>query len=51
MFEGPLTNNGVTMAEGTPQSLEAQVWDYLNQGNVRQAIATCEQLNKQFPDF
>ncbi len=33
------------------RSLEGRVWDLLGQNNIQQAIASCEQLNKQFPDF
>ena len=33
------------------RALEKRVWDKLNQGNVKQAIVACEQLNTQFPAF
>ncbi len=33
------------------QFLEGRVWERLKQNNVKQAIADCEQLNRQFPDF
>lgn len=39
------------MEPGTPQSLEAQVWDCLEQGNIQQAIAACERLNREHPEF
>lgn len=34
-----------------PQALESRVWEFLDRGDVRQAISACEQLNKQFPDY
>ena len=39
------------MTNGEAQSLEQQVWTALQQGNVKQAIAACERLNREFPDF
>ena len=33
------------------EQVEAQVWEYLNDGDVHQAIATCERLNREFPNF
>lgn len=33
------------------RSLESRVWELLEQNNVTQAIANCERLNKQYPDF
>jgi len=33
------------------KSLERRVWDLLGQGNAKQAIAECEQLNRQYPAF
>ena len=33
------------------EQVEAQVWEYLNAGDARQAIATCERLNREFPNF
>jgi tetratricopeptide (TPR) repeat protein len=33
------------------RSLEARAWEYLEQGNVRESITACEQLNRQFPQF
>jgi tetratricopeptide (TPR) repeat protein len=33
------------------RSLEARVWEYLEQGNVKDTISACEQLNRQFPEF
>jgi tetratricopeptide (TPR) repeat protein len=32
-------------------SLERRVWEKLGQNNIKQAIADCEQLNRQYPDF
>jgi Flp pilus assembly protein TadD len=31
--------------------LEATVWDLLNKGDVKPAIAACQQLNRQYPAF
>jgi len=33
------------------RSLEASVWERLGKGDVKQAIAACEQLNHGFPEF
>jgi tetratricopeptide (TPR) repeat protein len=33
------------------RSLEGRVWELSGQGNIKQAIAACEQLNRQFPAF
>ena len=33
------------------EQVEAEVWESLNKGDVRQAIATCERLNREFPNF
>ncbi len=33
------------------RSLEGRVWGFMEQGNTRDAINSCEQLNLQFPDF
>lgn len=33
------------------KQLEAQVWECLNSNDVRQAIATCERLNSEFPNY
>jgi len=33
------------------RALEGRVWEKLGQNNVKQAIADCEQLNGQYPDF
>jgi tetratricopeptide (TPR) repeat protein len=33
------------------RALEGQVWELMGKGNVQAAISTCEQLNKQFPEF
>jgi tetratricopeptide (TPR) repeat protein len=41
----------VTMASSAAKSLESQVWDLLAQKNIKQAIARCEQLNQQYPEF
>ena len=35
----------------TPGQLEARVLAAIGQGNVKQAVVTCRQLNKQFPEF
>jgi tetratricopeptide (TPR) repeat protein len=39
------------MTTGDPQSLEQQVWTELKRGDVQKAIAACERLNRDFPDF
>ncbi len=33
------------------RSLESRVWKRLGRNNIKQALADCEQLNHQFPDF
>jgi len=33
------------------KELETRVWDYLDKNDVRQAIAACERLNREFPNF
>jgi tetratricopeptide (TPR) repeat protein len=33
------------------KSLEGRVWELLGQNDIKQAIAHCEQLNRQYPDF
>ncbi|MGI9248891.1 MAG: sulfotransferase, partial [Woeseiaceae bacterium] len=33
------------------RALEGRVWESLRQKNVKQAIADCERLNRQYPDF
>ncbi len=33
------------------KSLEAAVWDLIGQNNAKQAIAECEKLNRQYPEF
>jgi tetratricopeptide (TPR) repeat protein len=33
------------------RTLEGRVWQKLEQNNIKQAIADCEQLNRRFPDF
>ena len=33
------------------QELEEQVWDALKRGEAQRAIAACEELNRQFPEF
>lgn len=33
------------------RNLERQVWDHIKANNVRQAIDTCERLNREHPDF
>jgi tetratricopeptide (TPR) repeat protein len=39
------------MVASEPQALEGRVWEFLDRGDVKQAISACEQLNKQFPDY
>lgn len=39
------------MTPTTAKSLESQVWDLLAQKNIKQAVASCEQLNRQYPEF
>ncbi len=41
---------------GTPniaaaKSLEGRVWDMMEQNDAKQAIAECEKLNRQYPEF
>ena len=41
---------------GTPnfaaaKSLEGRVWDLMEDNNAKQAIAECEKLNRQYPEF
>lgn len=33
------------------EKIEAEVWESLNKGDLRQAITTCERLNREFPNF
>ncbi len=33
------------------KSLEGRVWDLMGQNNAKQAIAECEKLNRQYPEF
>ena len=33
------------------KSLEGRVWEKLGQNDIKQAVADCEQLNRQYPDF
>ena len=33
------------------KALEDQVWTLLEKGETRRAVATCQQLNQQFPDY
>ena len=33
------------------RSLEARAWGFMEQGNVKDSITACEQLNRQFPEF
>ena len=35
----------------TARALAGRVWDLIGQKNFKQAIAECERLNRQFPDF
>jgi len=42
------TNNPQVAAA---RSLEGRVWDLLGRNDVKQAIAHCEQLNSQYPNF
>ena len=33
------------------RTLEGRVWGLMEQGNIKDAISACEQLNRQFPAF
>ena len=33
------------------KSLEGRVWDLMGENNAKQAIAECEKLNRQYPEF
>jgi tetratricopeptide (TPR) repeat protein len=33
------------------RALEARAWAFMEQGNTRDSITACEQLNRQFPEF
>lgn len=39
------------MSAAQMQKLEEQVWDALKRGEAQQAIAACEKLNRQFPEY
>jgi tetratricopeptide (TPR) repeat protein len=51
LFGDALANNDAVMANGDPKSLEAKVWAHLDRGEIKEAIASCENLNRQFPGF
>ncbi|MDH3612955.1 MAG: sulfotransferase [Gammaproteobacteria bacterium] len=38
-------------SDAAATALESRVWELLGENDVKQAIAACEQLNRQFPDF
>ncbi len=46
-------NNGETESSAieAARALESQVWQSLAKNEVKQAAATCEQLNRSYPDF
>jgi len=45
------SNSPATFDLAAARSLEGRVWGFMEQGNTRDAINSCEQLNRQFPDF
>jgi tetratricopeptide (TPR) repeat protein len=34
-----------------PQALEARVWDFVKKGQLKEAVACCEQMNRSYPEF
>jgi tetratricopeptide (TPR) repeat protein len=58
-FVGTGSSMLTTMKTGSPgsfdfnaaRSMEGQVWDLMEQGNVQAAVSACQQLNKEFPEF
>lgn len=39
------------MNTSSATDLEAQAWNLIRDGNLREAASVCEQLNQQFPDY
>jgi tetratricopeptide (TPR) repeat protein len=45
------TNQSGASSFAAAKSLEGRVWDLMGQNNAKQAIAECEKLNRQYPEF